>query len=286
MATGDSGNFQGSLVEQIIASEAVVHLNESNVILPLVTSVGKENADTISIPVWNQGTNQVTSADVGTHTEGNDASAVALDSNKVTLTMDSYSFYLPVYDEAQDSSIEDINERLGRLGASAVGAKIDSLLANLFDGFSGTAGTSSTAIDIDDLFDAVKTLKSNGAPAGYSGVFHPKQIWGSKGLSKDLLSNEFGGSPAQQSEMLGSGWVGTLAGINLYSSQETVIDSNTAEGAVFSKEALAFGYVNPMIRVEAEREKKKLRNDVVFSMFCDAGELVDAYGVEIKSDVS
>ena len=289
MATlGDSSYYAGSIVEQIAAAEAIVHLPEANVVLPLVVSLGQDKADTITVPVWNQGTNKITSGDMGAHTEGSDATAKALNSDKKTGTLDVYSFYLPVELEAEESSLENIAQRIGQIGGAAVGAKIDALITALFSGFTGNeAGTSTVALTVDMWFEALSKLKVDGAPAPYNAVLNPAQIWGTYGLSNDIAtSNQFGGSPIKQDEMLSTGGLGTLAGVGIYSTNEVAQASDASEGLMFSKEAMAFGYVNPLIRVEHDREKKKLRDDFVFSMNAVAWELVDNYGCTLHSKVS
>jgi len=136
MAIGDSSYYAGSLVERIILAEAFTAFNDANIVLPLVTAVGQNTADTITIPKWNLGTNTIDSSDVGSHTLGSDATVKALDSDKVTLTLAPYSFYIPLYDEARDSSAEmDMNVTIAGVGANAVSAKVDSLLCALFSGF-------------------------------------------------------------------------------------------------------------------------------------------------------
>ena len=286
--TSNAAYYAGSLIEQIAAAEAVIALPDSNVVLPLVTTIGKDFADQITIPVWNQGTHTLASSDMGAHSEGSDAHVRGLTSEKKTGTLDMYSFYVPVHAEADDSSVEDIGTRIGQLGAATVGAKIDSLITTLFSGFTGNeAGTSSVAITVDNWFDAIAKLKADGAPAPYNAVLNPLQIWGSNGLSDDLgTSNQFGGVVSLQDQMITTGAVGSLAGVGVYHTREVAESSSAAEGLMFSKEAMAFGYVNPLIRVEMEREAKKLRNDFVFSLNAVAWELVDNYGCTLHTKTS
>ena len=297
MATvGDSAYYAGSIVEQIATASAIVHLPEQNVLKPLVMNIGKDKADTITVPVWNQGTNTVTSSSMGTHAEGTGAGAVKLNSDKKTGTMDMYSFYLPTEDEARDSSLEDIAARLGQEGSAVVGAKIDNLIATLFTSFTGNeAGTSTVTITVDMWFQALNLLKVDGAPMPYVCALYPSQIWGTYGISNDLVtSTQFGGSPTSQEEMLKSGWVGTgnawaghLAGVDAFSCLEVPTTGNASEGLMFSRgKAMCFGYVNPIVRVALEREGKLLRDDLVFSMFSSAWELVDNYGCTIHTKTS
>ena len=286
--TTNAAYYGGSIIEQIAAAEAVIHLPEVNVVFPLVTSIGKDVADQITIPVWGQGSHTLTSSDMGAHTEGSDAHIRGLTSEKKTGTLDVYSFYVPVHLEAEESNLENIAQRVGHIGAAAVGAKIDALIIALFASFSGNeAGTSSVTITVDMWFNAIKMLKEDGAPAPYNAVLNPAQYWGTYGLSNDLVtSTQFGGSPLKQDEMLSTGSIGSLAGVGLYTTNEVAQSGNASEGLMFSKEAMAFGYVNPLLRVEHEREAKKLRDDFVFALNAVAWELVDNYGCTLHTKVS
>ncbi len=117
-------------------------------------------------------------------------------------------------------------------------------------------------------------------------VHHPKAVFGTYGLSNDLVtSNQFGGSPSLQDDMLKTGFLGTLAGIDVYTTPEISISSNNAIGAVFSKMAIGFGYAGELMRVEVERKAAALRTDYVGSIFCGTAELADTYGVELTHKV-
>lgn len=292
---GDTTYFAGSLIEQIAMASAILHLPDGNILKPLVVNETRESADTITVPVWNQGSFTLTSSSMGTHTEGSDASEVKYDSDKKTGTLDMYGFYLPVEDESTSSNLEDIATKVGASGAAVVGAKIDNLIATLFSSFSGNeAGTSSVALTVDMIFQALNLLKTDLAPEPYSAVLYPGQIWGDYGLLNNLVTTtQFGGSPTLQSELLKSGAIGTarnhvggLAGIEFYNSAEVPTASNASEGLVFSKQAIAFGWVPPLPRVEVRRPGRELQDSYIFSMFATAWELVDNYGCTLHTKSS
>jgi hypothetical protein len=289
MAIGDTGSgyLQGSLQE--IIADSMVHFSKANVCLPLVQVEARDKADTISFPVYNLGTNQVTSGDVTAHSEHDSTaiSATALTSVKATATMDMYSVRVPIHDEAVNSSADSPSEVIGQLVGNALSAKVDSLIVANFDNFSGTANDTTNGISVDDLFSALGQLQANNAPAPYSMVHNPKAIYGTYGLSNDLVtSNQFGGSPSSQDDMLRSGFIGQLAGCDIYTTAEIAISSNNAIGAMFSKMALGFGYAGEFPRVEIERDAVRLKTDYVGSMFCGSVEIADSYGIEIQSKVS
>jgi hypothetical protein len=86
--------------------------------------------------------------------------------------------------------------------------------------------------------------------------------------------------------MLKTGFIGALAGMDIYSSPEIAISSNNAIGAVFSKMAIGFGYAGDLMRMEVERDAVRLKTDYVGSIFCGSVELADTYGVELTHKVT
>tara|TARA_R100000781_G_scaffold94684_2_gene59018 strand:+ start:10174 stop:11037 length:864 start_codon:yes stop_codon:yes gene_type:complete len=287
MATGDTGDFAGSLVE--VLSDAMVHFSKANVCMPLVMTESRDKADTITFPVYNLGSATVTSADVAAHSEHDSTAITAteLDSVKKTITLDMYSIRVPIHDEAVLSNANDITGVSGQLVGNAIAAKVDSLIVANFDNFSNTSNDTSNGISVDDIFAALGTLQANSAPGPYAFVHNPRAVYGSYGLSNDLVtSDQFGGSPTSQSDMLKTGFLGTLAGVDVYTTPEISISSNNAIGACFSKMALGFGYAGQLMRVEVERDAVRLKTDYVGSIFCGSVELADTYGVEMQHKVT
>jgi hypothetical protein len=197
-----------------------------------------------------------------------------------------FSIRVPIHDEAELSNANDVTGIAGELVGNAIAAKVDSLIVANFDNFSNTSNDTSNGISVDDIFAALGTLQAESAPAPYAMVHHPRAVYGTYGLSNDLVtSNQFGGSPSSQDDMLKTGFLGTLAGIDVYTTPEISISSNNAIGAVFSKMALGFGYAGELMRVEVERKAAALRTDYVGSIFCGTAELADTYGVELTHKV-
>jgi len=288
MATGDSGNYAGGLIE-VIAADAIVAMNKANVCLDLVTVESRDTADQITFSVWNAGTNTLTSADVGTHSESDsaDISATALDSEKKTLTLDMYSVRVPIHDEARLSNADDPDGKIAAVMGNALAAKIDAMINANYDNFSTGVGDGSAAFTVDNLFEALKSLKNAGAPGPYSGVFYGSQIWGTYGILNDLVTSaQFGGSPSAQEEGLSTGYVQTIAGVGIYDSPEFTEASSAVKGGIFSKAALGFGYAGAFPKVERERMAVRLKDDYVGSFFGATGELIDSYGVEVHTKTS
>ena len=289
MATGDSGNYAGSLLE-VIEAEAILKFSEASVSVPLVKQKSEPKADQITFVAYNAGSNQVTSADVANTGEGTVTPSTALDSEKKTITLDMYSVMLPIYDEAKLSNADDVYANAGALAGNAMASKLDSLVNALYDGFSNAVGANNSALTVDNLFDALSSLKQNSAPGQPHAVLEPRQIWGTYGIHNDLITQaQFAGSGVQD-EGARSGFVSRIAGIGIHSSPEftAVAGSGTAssiKGGVFVEDAIGFGYAGEMMRVEEYREGSFLRSNIVVSSFCGAAEIIDGYGVEVLSQI-
>ena len=187
MATGDSGNFAGGLLE-VIQSEALIKFSEANVTLPLITVKGEPKADSITFIAYNAGSNTLTSADVTATAEGTVTPSTALDTEKKTATLDMYSVMVPIYDEAMLSNADDVASNAGALVGNAMAAKLDALVNAEYSNFSNSVGTSTAALTVDDLFSALKNLKSNSAMGAPQAVLDPAQIWGTYGVHNDLVT--------------------------------------------------------------------------------------------------
>ena len=149
-------------------------------------------------------------------------------------------------------------------------------------------------------------LRAAGAPMPYSLVGSPKQIWGSKGIIS-LLHNtalDTAGSSttdtatARPVGMMGgkgeeafqTGYVGSLAGFNIYWSDqidEDVSSGGDAAGFAFSKGAIGLGGgAEGVCRVRTQREESERMTKYVCTGFWGQVEVKDSYGVYVLSDVS
>lgn len=288
MATGDTGNFAGGLLE-VIESEALIKFSDANVTLPLISVKGEPKADQITFIAYNAGSNVVSSADVVATAEGTVTPSTALDTEKKTATLDMYSVMVPIYDEAMLSNADDVASNVGALVGNAMAAKVDALVNAEYDNFSSSVGTSNAALTVDDLFSALKTLKSNSAMGSPNAVLSPAQIWGTYGVHNDLVTAaQFAGAGVQD-EGARTGFVQRIAGIGIHSSPEfteTGAGSDETKGGIFTKGALGFGYAGQLFRTESYREGTYLRDNIIGSGFWDVVEIIDAWGVEVHTKTS
>lgn len=285
MATGDTSNYAGGLLE-VIEAEAILKFSEASVSVPLVKQKSEAKADQITFMAYNAGSNVVTSDDVVNTAEGTVTPSTALDSEKKTITLDMYSVMLPIYDEARLSNADDVYASAGALAGNAMASKLDFLVNANMANFSNTVGSASTTIDVDDLFQCLAHLKQNSAPGQPNAVLDPRQIWGTYGIHNDLITQaQFAGSGIQD-EGARSGFVSRIAGIGIHSSPEFAVASTAVKGGVFVQDAIGFGYAGEMMRVEEYREGSFLRSNIVVSSFCGSTEIIDGYGVLMHSKVT
>lgn len=290
MATGDSGNYAGSLLE-VIEAEAILKFSEASVSVPLVKQKSEPKADQITFVAYNAGSAQVTSADVDATAEGTVTPSTELDSEKKTITLDMYSVMLPIYDEARLSNADDVYANAGALAGNAMAGKLDNLVNLNYANFSNVVGGATDTIDVDDLFQCLAHLKQNSAPGQPNAVLEPRQIWGTYGIHNDLITQaQFAGSGVQD-EGARNGFVSRIAGIAIHSSPEftPIVSTGTVssvKGGVFVEDAIGFGYAGEMMRVEEYREGSYLRSNIVVSSFCGSTEIIDGYGVLMQSQIT
>ena len=143
---------------------------------------------------------------------------------------------------------------------------------------------------LDQFFDAARQLHAAGAPMPFNFVGNSKQIWGAKGIQGLLIatsSGTFADNPVS-SEMLANGYVGKLAGVDIYFSQEVTEDGNNdCPAGMFSKNALGLGISSAgLINVETERDASYQHTEYVVSLKCGVIEVQDSFGVYMLTDVS
>ena len=140
----------------------------------------------------------------------------------------------------------------------------------------------------------------------YNLVLSPKQVWGAKGVIALLHNNalDTAGSSTTDTatarplglmggkgeEAMATGFVGTLAGFNIYWSDqidEDVSSGGDAAGFAFSKGAIGVGVgAEGLFRIAQERDEMLRAVNYVCTGFWGEVEIKDAFGVYILSDVA
>lgn len=284
---GDTGYLAGGLLG-LIEAQAIIQLDKVSVTRKLVSVKSAPKADTISWIMYNDGTATIDASDVAATAEGTVTPTSQLNSDKKTATLDMYSVGTNLYDEAKLSNADNPEENIGQILGNAVAAKIDSLLNANFDNFSNAVGTSTVGLTVDNIFDALAVIETYQHLGEINGVFDRRQLWGTYGLMNDLVtSNQFGGSPAVQGEALVNGFAGKIAGVNLYNSNQlAAVASNAQKGAIFTRNAIGWGFAGQEVVVEKERQAGYIRDLYIAHGFWGTVEIHDAAGVEVHTRVT
>jgi hypothetical protein len=175
---------------------------------------------------------------------------------------------------------------LGKLFGEAIAKKMDQKATALFSGFStfahGSATDTQSELTVEALFKAAATLRASAVPGPYFGVFNPKQIFSLKRNLTNTFVNPNAG--ILQNEAMREGYVGRIAGIDIFETSNVVQDSATsATGAVFARDALGMAMAQD-IKIATQRDESKRATEVVATAVMGVKELHDSYGVKLVSD--
>lgn len=264
-----------------IVQAALFTLSEQTVIRPLVRNYDMTGTPGLTAQVPIYPAVAASSLTDGTDITGN----TAFDTSSITITASEIGAMVTLTDLSKESSNEDLAAAIGRQLGDAMAKKVDEDLAGLFTGFSNTVGSAQSEITVDDFFKAAATLRANQAPGPYVAVIHPYQAFQ---LKKVLAGN--GNTPMNNHELaneaLRSGYVGQVAGIQIFESTVVTGDSAGAfVGAAMSADALGY-MVKRNMRIETQRQASQRADQIVGTMAYGVSEIFDAYGVQLIADAN
>ena len=293
MALTNTSTAAGGLGRTI--GDAVIAFNHVNVMYPLVTvQQAAQGSNHVQFSDWTK----LTSGNVTAATQATTTTAVAITTAARTATISEHVIASTVSDLVLMGSGDDVEGQAGPALGNAVAAKLDDDLVELGKAFSQTECGAGTALALSHIFGSMRQLRSAGAPMPYNLVLSPKQVWGAKGLISLLHDDAVTGSNAKPMSMMGNkgeeafstGYVGSIAGFNVYWSDqidEDVSSGGDAAGFAFSKGGLGLGVgADGLFRIAAERDEMLRATNYVATGFWGEVEIKDAYGVYILSDVS
>ena len=274
--------------------DAVIAFNHVNVMFPLVT-VGQaaKGSNSVQFGDWTK----LTSGNVTAATEATTTTAVAITSTSRTATISEHVIAATIGDLASMGSNDDLQGTGGTALGNAVAAKLDDDLVELGKAFSQTQSSAGTALALSHTFGSMRLLRAASAPFPYSLVLSPKQVWGPKGLLGLLHDDAVTGSNAKPMSLMGgkgeeamAGWVGSIAGFNVYWSDqidEDVSSQGDAAGFAMSKGAIGLGVgAEGLFRIASERDEMLRATNLVATGFWGEIEIKDTFGVYILTDVS
>jgi N4-gp56 family major capsid protein len=263
-----------------IVQSALFTLSEQAVIRPLVRNYDMTGTPglTAQVPIYPA----LSAADL---TEGTDISSpTSFDTTQATITAVERGVMVSLTDLSAESANEDVAAAIGRQIGDAMAKKMDTELAALFSGFSNTVGSGAAEITVEDLFKAAATLRANQAPGPYVCVLHPYQAFQIKKQLTNAGNTNMVNPSDLGNEALRAGFVGQIAGMNVFES--TVITGDSAGafvGAAMSQDALGFMMKRDM-RIEEQRDASLRATEIVGSAAYGVKEIFDVYGVGIIGD--
>ena len=293
MALTNTSTAAGGLGKTI--GDAVIAFNHVNVMFPLVTvKQAARGSNSVQFSDWTK----LTSSNVTAATQATATTAVAITSAARTATISEHVIEADVSDLVLMGSGDNVDSNAGPALGNAVAAKLDDDIVELGKSFSQTECGAGTSLALSHIFGSMRQLRAAGAPMPYSLVLSPKQVWGSKGIISLLHDDAVTGSNSKPMSMMGSkgeeafqsGYVGSIAGFNIYWSDqidEDVSSGGDAAGFAMSKGGLGLGVgAEGLFRIRSERNEAARYTAYVAVGFWGEIEIKDAYGVYILSDVS
>ena len=261
-----------------IVAQARFTAEEQSLMLGLVTqyNIAGQAGKTVQIPKYPAIT--AAALDEGTAPADTDVST-----SSVTVTCAEVGNSVLLTDLAAMGAGNPADE-LGTVLGNAIATKIDSDLIALFSDFTGALGAAGAEITVADLFKAAATLRANKVTGSMAAVVHPFQAYQLKAGLTNTFANPNGGD--LQNEAMRNGYVGSIAGIDVYESANVAVDgSDDAVAAVFAPEALAIA-LKSEFNLETQRNATRRGTELVATAVYGVAELDDSYGVKITADAA
>jgi N4-gp56 family major capsid protein len=261
-----------------IIAQARFTAEEQSLMLGLVTqyNIAGQAGKTIQVPKYPA----IAAAGL---TEGTDMSSTTVSTSSVEVTVGEVGAQVVLTDLAAMGAGNPADE-LGTVLGNAIATKIDTDLIGLFTGFSAGFGAAAAELTVADLFKAAATLRANKVTGSMAAVVHPFQAYQLKAGLTNTFANPNGGD--LQNEAMRNGYVGSIAGIDVYESANVAIDGNDdAIGAVFAPEALAIALKSDF-NLEVQRDASLRANELNATAIYGVAELDDDFGVKLTADAA
>ena len=264
-----------------LLAEAQFAMYEQAVARQIVTpfDVPSNAGKVLQVPVYSAVT-------AGGLTEGTAPSAADTNTTSVDITLAEIGTYFQVTDMLRDSAQRDVIADLGAQAGRAIAEKMDTDVFALFNSFTNSVGTEDSAITVDNIFEAVATLRNNKVVGPLAAVVSPRQALQ---LKKELAGTGGANLTASEigSDILRGYYIGSVAGCQIFESSLVKRDLDTdtdtelnAVGAVFAPTAIGHA-MRGGIRMETQRQAAARAEDIMMSAVCGQAILQNAHGVKI-----
>jgi len=277
MANESTTTSLNDLISPIV-QEAMFVASETSIMPGLVKqfTVPANAGKVLQVPLYST---QTIASDAG---ENSDLANTEVSTGVANITLTEAGIMTTLTDMARNHSVSNVVADLGKLFGEAIAKRHDRALTSLFSSFTSQIGAAGDELEVKDLFEAYATLKANAVPGPYFGVFNPKSIYNIKKTLTNTFVNPNASSVVNQA--MSEGFVGRIAGIDIYESSNVVEDSATGvTNGVFSRDALGLA-VAQNINIETQRDASLRAEEVVASTRYGVSVLHNSYGVKILGD--
>jgi N4-gp56 family major capsid protein len=260
-----------------IVAQARFTAEEQSLMMGLVTkyNIAGQAGKTVQIPKYPA----VTAADL---TEGTAPSDTDVSTSSVAVEVAEVGNSVLLTDLAAMGAGNPADE-LGTVLGNAIATKIDKDLIGLFDGFSSSIGGATTEFTVAHIFQAVATLRNRGVTGSLACVVNPLAAYNMKANLTNTFANPNGGDV--QNAAMRNGYVGSVAGVDVYESSNVAIAGDASKGGVFAPEALAIA-IKSEFNLETQRNATRRGTELVATAIYGVAELDDDYGVELHVESS
>ena len=254
---------------------------ESSIARQLVTvfDMPANSGTTIQVPVYTA----VSAADL---TEGSAPSAADTNTSKVDIALGEVGTYFQVTDFLRDSAQRDVIGDLGAQAGRAIAEKMDNKVFALFNSITQSVGTEDSAITVDNIMEAIATLRGNKITGPLNAVIGPRQALQIKKALYNAggtvaTANNYGAS------ILERGFIGTIGGCSVYESALVKSDLDTDSdselnmvGAVFAPTCLGHA-MRGGVKMKTEDKAATRATDIMMSVDVGQAILQASHGVKI-----
>jgi N4-gp56 family major capsid protein len=263
-----------------LVTEAQMAAYENSVARQLVTvfDAPVNTGKVLQVPLWSG----VTASGL---TEGTAASAANTNTTQATITLGEIGVYHQITDMLRDSAYSDVAAQIGDASGRAIAEKIDADVFGLFGSFSDDIGPGAgNELTVDHILQAAATLRSRKLTGPFYAVLNPFQAYNVK---KQLTSSGASNVPALSqlgNNVLAAGYLGTVAGVQVYESALVAIDgSGDAVAGVFHPMALGSA-MRGTLTYEATRQAQNRATDLMITAVTGQAVLRSTYGVALTAD--
>ena len=260
-----------------IIAQARFTAEEQSLMMGLVTqyNIANEAGKTVQIPKYPA----IAAADL---TEGTDMSSTTVSTSSVSVTVGEVGAQVVLTDMAAFGAGNPAVE-LGTVLGNAIATKMDTDLIGLFTGFTASVGAAGQELTAVDLFKAAATLRAAKVTGNIVAVIHPFQAYSIKSSLTNTFADPNGGDV--QNEAMRTGYVGTVAGIDVYESANIAVTGSDAIAAVFAPEALAIAMKRDF-GIESQRDASLRAFELNATAAYGVAELDDSFGVKLIGDAA